>query len=444
MDIRDEIAASKGKSNVDSSFTQVDDADYDVSKRSVGKRKRSVDEVVSDDLNVASKEGEDDEVGSDENIASDERDDGDNKVGSVKKGNIMGDGDSDEEDKEYEDKESEEEMESKEERKTTKGKKKDVASESNSESEDERAKKRSKKMKKVLKVKKNSKKKQVSDSSSSFEEEKPLKKKKKQAKKEKDAKKKKKKPLTHAQIKKEKYLSGFPILRSRTVPCSLFAAIHDSQVDMKSFLLDVRFSSFHFVFIDTLPSRLASPRDFRSSSCGTSIFDLPERPLDDEFVMMWFKQFNPNPLKDIHANDIAEKLVLAKKVDFMFKVNFLMLFANVMGIADIMKVIVNLTCSPEYYSWLLHWSVDLLDSPEEVIGKLELHGSWRESELHETEGFYEVGDNDIVFLEEEQVHVDDVHPGDGENVETNVVGEEQTTIEAKDVVEDAVNEAKKE
>ncbi|GJT85638.1 hypothetical protein Tco_1067355, partial [Tanacetum coccineum] len=51
---------------------------------------------------------------------------------------------------------------------------------------------------------------------------------------------------------------------------------------------------------------------------------------------------------------------------------------------------------------------------------------------------------DIVFLEEEQVHVDDVHPGDGESVETNVVGEEQKTIEAKDVVEDAVNEAKKE
>ncbi|GKE17366.1 hypothetical protein Tco_1424943, partial [Tanacetum coccineum] len=30
---------------------------------------------------------------------------------------------------------------------------------------------------------------------------------------------------------------------------------------------------------------------------------------------------------------------------------------------------------------------------DEVIGRLELHGPWCESELHETEGFYEVGDN---------------------------------------------------
>ncbi|GJR47912.1 ulp1 protease family, C-terminal catalytic domain-containing protein [Tanacetum coccineum] len=187
---------------------------------------------------------------------------------------------------------------------------------------------------------------------------------------------------------------------------------------------------------------------------GTSIFDLPETPLDD-FVKLWFKQFGPKHLKDIRATDIAEKLVLAKRVDFMFKVNFLMLFANVMGTADTMK------------------AIDL-EIQEEVISKLELHGPWRESELHETEGFYEVGDNVIrtrtslkpptdkqcvcslieeklkiisdekaelenllrkantqfpndedvrelydeyggvfketVFLEEEQVHVDDVHP----------------------------------
>ncbi|GKG56916.1 hypothetical protein Tco_0582267, partial [Tanacetum coccineum] len=51
-----------------------------MSKQSVGKRKRSVDEVVSDvlnDLNVASKEVEDDELGFDENVESDERDNGD-------------------------------------------------------------------------------------------------------------------------------------------------------------------------------------------------------------------------------------------------------------------------------------------------------------------------------------------------------------------------------
>ncbi|GKG50998.1 hypothetical protein Tco_0539122, partial [Tanacetum coccineum] len=49
------------------------------------------------------------------------------------------------------------------------------------------------------------------------------------------------------------------------------------------------------------------------------------------------------PLKKISACDIAEKLVLTKIVDFMFKVNFLMLFANVMDTTDTMKAIVNLT-----------------------------------------------------------------------------------------------------
>nr|GFB85483.1 cytochrome P450 [Tanacetum cinerariifolium] len=80
---------------------------------------------------------------------------------------------------------------------------------------------------------------------------------------------------------------------------------------------------------------------------------------------------------------------------------------------------------------------------EEVVGKLELHGPWCESEVHETEGFMrEVGmetllrkantqfsnDEDVrelyekyggvfqgtVLFEEEQVHVDDFHPGDNE------------------------------
>nr|GEV70190.1 putative ribonuclease H-like domain-containing protein [Tanacetum cinerariifolium] len=145
--------------------------------------------------------------------------------------------------------------------------------------------------------------------------------------------------------------------KNKTVPYSLFAPICDSQVDMESFLSDIGFSSFHNVFIDTLPQRFARfvVRDFSTSSYefkrekgiirvtpdkvhkilgvplgGTSIFDLLERPLDDLFVKEWFKQFDPKTLKEIHGCDIAEKLVLTKTIDFMFKINFLMLFANVM------------------------------------------------------------------------------------------------------------------
>ncbi|GJT11969.1 hypothetical protein Tco_0859011, partial [Tanacetum coccineum] len=119
---------------------------------------------------------------------------------------------------------------------------------------------------------------------------------------------------------------------------------------------------------------------------GTSIFDLLEIPLDDLFVKLWFKQFHPKPLKDIHASDIAEKLVLAKRVDFMFKVNFLMLFANVMGTADTMKAIEPKTVNG-YYIGPLCFLI------EEVIGKLDLHETWTESEVDQTEGFYDVGDN---------------------------------------------------
>ncbi|GJS02271.1 reverse transcriptase domain-containing protein [Tanacetum coccineum] len=48
---------------------------------------------------------------------------------------------------------------------------------------------------------------------------------------------------------------------------------------------------------------------------------------------------------------------------------------------------------------------------------------------------------DTVLLEEEQVHVDDFHPGDGEKFGTDVSGEKQTAFKAEDVNEEVVNEA---
>ncbi|GJT59454.1 ulp1 protease family, C-terminal catalytic domain-containing protein [Tanacetum coccineum] len=313
---------------------------------------------------------------------------------------------------------------------------------------------------KVLKPKKVSKKKrQVKDESSSSEDEdeKPLKNK-KHSKHVKNVKKKKKKLLTAEQIKKIKYLDDLPSLRSRTVPSLLFAAIHDSQVDMESFLSDIGASSYEFklengiirVTLEKVHEILGVPLG------GTSIFDLPEIPLDDPFVKEWFKQFDPKPLKEIRACDIAQKLVLTKTVDFMFKVNFLMLFANVMGTVDTVKAIVNLTVlrriredtniagidwcgfihkclqgslEPKtlngFYVGLLSFLILLyldstkfdkfpvirqlpairnwtttamnrrqeLEIEEQVIGKLDLHGEWTESELDQTEGFYDVGEN---------------------------------------------------
>ncbi|GKD17865.1 hypothetical protein Tco_1207023, partial [Tanacetum coccineum] len=136
-----------------------------------------------------------------------------------------------------------------------------------------------------------------------------------------------------------------PHQRYRTVPSSLFASVRDSQVDMESFLSDIGASSYEFKLekgiIRATPEKVHEILGVPPG--GTSIFDLPERPLDDPFVKEWFKQFDPKPLKEIRACNIAEKLVLTKTVDFLFKVNFLMLFANVMGTADTIKAIVNLT-----------------------------------------------------------------------------------------------------
>nr|GFB72126.1 ubiquitin-specific protease 13 [Tanacetum cinerariifolium] len=76
---------------------------------------------------------------------------------------------------------------------------------------------------------------------------------------------------------------------------------------------------------------------------GISLYDLPERREDDEFVQLWLSQFTLKKKKRIFATDIAEKLVRSTRVDFMFKVNFLMLFANVMGKANTTRAFVNLS-----------------------------------------------------------------------------------------------------
>ncbi|GKB06974.1 hypothetical protein Tco_0835207, partial [Tanacetum coccineum] len=63
-----------------------------------------------------------------------------------------------------------------------------------------------------------------------------------------------------------------------------------------------------------------------------------------------------------------------------------------------------------------------------------------EKDVHELYEKYGEVFKETVLLEEEQVHVDDFHLGDGEKVGTDVAGEKQTSVKAKDVVEDVVNE----
>ncbi|GKB75068.1 hypothetical protein Tco_0936480 [Tanacetum coccineum] len=375
---RDEMTARKHRSRVDSSSIQVADADDEVAKEigpvklkavhvklNVGKRKILVEDKEVEDECDSDVEGSDGESDSDiEHKVSEEADvsnESEEKGKGVKTKVFKGKGKvvvskfkkrNEEVEIDVEGNESEEENESEEDKETEVSKESDDSEPGVKDvkmkgvkGNKTKPKKVSKKKKQVKDVKKrkhvfdsssydnsssseedkvskpkkvSKKKKQVKDESSSSEDEKPLKNK-KHSKHIKDV---KKKPLTAEQIKKIEYLSDLPGLRSRTVPSLLFAAIHDSQVDMESFLSYIRFSSLHNVFIETPPQRFARfvVRAFSASSYefklekgiirvtpekvheilgvplgGTSIFDLPEIPLNDPFVEEWFKQFDPKP-----------------------------------------------------------------------------------------------------------------------------------------------------
>nr|GEV56261.1 hypothetical protein [Tanacetum cinerariifolium]GEX07974.1 hypothetical protein [Tanacetum cinerariifolium] len=70
---------------------------------------------------------------------------------------------------------------------------------------------------------------------------------------------------------------------------------------------------------------------------GYSLFDLNEREVDHEFIRKWAGQFYPLELKKVRVNDIAQKLIAAQEINFLFKVNFLTLFTNTMGKVDGLK-----------------------------------------------------------------------------------------------------------
>ncbi|GJR13758.1 hypothetical protein Tco_0796410 [Tanacetum coccineum] len=229
----------------------------------------------------------------------------------------------------------------------------------------------------------------------------------------------------------------------------------NAKVNMKRFMQDLGFSALHSVNIDKLPNHLARfvVRAFDNKTYnfylktgvvhvtaekvheilglpigGISLYDLPERQEDDEFVQLWLSQFARKKNKQIFATDIAEKLVRSTRVDFMFKVNFLMLFANVMGKADTMRAFVNILVFRRIredtnitgVDWcdFIHRCLEISHEPntvsgfyngplcflistknmstrhdlkieDDAFGKLEFYGEWSENETIEVEGFCE-------------------------------------------------------
>ncbi|GJS63138.1 hypothetical protein Tco_0677702, partial [Tanacetum coccineum] len=222
--------------------------------------------------------------------------------------------------------------------------------------------------------------------------------------------KKKEKQLTPEEAAHEEYLREFPTIRARTTSNSLFSAIRKARVDMWSFLQGIGFSSFYNVSIDNLPSRLGryALSKFDSETYrvtfetgdyvevtpskindmlgipigGISLFLLDVRPIEHEFVRMWVNQFYPKSLKDIRLNNVASKVISAHQN---------------------------------------------LETKEHVIGCLELHSEWTESELHDTEGFtmgssfensekeyFQLFKEHMSFNDDADVNGDDDVGGDGD------------------------------
>nr|GEZ79225.1 ulp1 protease family, C-terminal catalytic domain-containing protein [Tanacetum cinerariifolium] len=65
---------------------------------------------------------------------------------------------------------------------------------------------------------------------------------------------------------------------------------------------------------------------------GCSIESLEPRTPDDTFIKEWLPQFREKT--KIRPNDINDVIVSTKDAGKLFKMNFLMLFANIMGLCE--------------------------------------------------------------------------------------------------------------
>nr|GEX51411.1 hypothetical protein [Tanacetum cinerariifolium] len=199
------------------------------------------------------------------------------------------------------------------------------------------------------------------------------------------------------------------------------------------------FSSFHNVSIDKIPSRLGR---YALSKFSSTTYRMTFETGD-------YVKVTPSKIHDI-LGDIASKVISAQQVNFLFKVNFLTLFTNTMGrvaglkgqiYLDVVRrlreesIVSEIDWCGYIHSFLedselpkkptLHylgpftflillylgstkfdrflvvrtrpairdWTSTLmrkrhdLETKEHVIGCLDLHNEWTESELQETEGF---------------------------------------------------------
>ncbi|GKC41903.1 retrovirus-related pol polyprotein from transposon TNT 1-94, partial [Tanacetum coccineum] len=134
-------------------------------------------------------------------------------------------------------------------------------------------------------------------------------------------------------------------------------------------------------------------------------------------------------LRDLRVNDIARKLVAAKEIDFLFKVNFLTLFTNTMGKADGLKGqicldVVRRLCEDSIISDI-DWSQNLkivcwgfyifMQEAEGFIGSLEI--SEKEALFKRAKEKLAAICSERVLLENLMRKASSDYPGDGKFVE---------------------------
>ncbi|GKF43169.1 hypothetical protein Tco_0129721, partial [Tanacetum coccineum] len=144
--------------------------------------------------------------------------------------------------------------------------------------------------------------------------------------------KKKEKQLTPEEAAHEEYLCEFPTIRARTTSNSLFSAIRKARVDMWSFLQGIGFTSFHN---------------------GVAIFT------------------------------VALKVVKSRKKKFAILASIYIPYYSTKF--DRFPVV---RTRPAIKGWTTTLRQrQNLETKEHVIGCLELHSEWTESELQDTKGF---------------------------------------------------------
>nr|GFB70925.1 ulp1 protease family, C-terminal catalytic domain-containing protein [Tanacetum cinerariifolium] len=152
-------------------------------------------------------------------------------------------------------------------------------------------------------------------------------------------------------------------IHTRTTPTTLFNVMAILNGDRKKFLYEMGFGSMigmaihelsrklGFYVIDNLDTEtnvlsltdssilvtLESMNDILGISIGgSSIESLEPRKTDDPFIKEWFSQFGEK--NEIRPNDMTDVIISTKDAGKLFKMNFLMLFTNTMGLCETSSV----------------------------------------------------------------------------------------------------------